>query len=620
MNAVGPIFGTVQQQPAGLFGKVKEKLIGGRSPVAAEVNAPPCHSRAKDADGADAARLDACFELFEMAGDIFGRQKLVDVGGESNIIRTDGVLERANIGKSKVGAVQRNTALGQQSAGLFQADRGHVAGRDMQAGPGKKRRVPPFPAAEIKCGGCFRRAAEGLKKAKSGRSNLARLGAEKVAVGGCVNAVPVLWKLGLRRKHDRLFGKHGGLFAVPGTIPCVTLDTAQFLLSPAGRTLTAEAGTLRENRADTLTALTRLRRSASPELAGAAWELSELRGRGAAKFGPLASQMYFVREALEQASGRGTADYHAARIKASGAQSVSDLGGGIGGDALAFARAGLRVTLYERDPVRAAFAEENARVWEMADKITVQQEDFTEAKMDTDAAWLDPARRQNSRRVSDPEAYTPPLSWLHTLAGSGVKSIGVKLSPAIDHALADPFGAELEFISESGDCREALLWLGEAQSGHKLSATVITPATPQTMTGTADKRGDWTAPTGSRYLYEPDPAVVRAHLVGTLAARLDAAAVDPQIAYLLGGTLAPTPFADTYEVLEQFAYSKKKLQEALTALNIGRVIIKKRGFPTEPDEIRKTLKLRGTEEMIVVLARVGSGHRVFLCRLLDKAV
>ena len=377
-----------------------------------------------------------------------------------------------------------------------------------------------------------------------------------------------------------------------------------------------EADALRADKSDTLTALTRLRRSASPEQANAAWEMADQRKRGAAKFGPPASEMYFVREALEQASGMGTADYHAARLKAAGAESVCDLGGGIGGDTLAFARAGLCVTLVERDLVRAAFADENVRVWGFANQITVIQGDITEAELTADTAWLDPARRKGSRRVSDPEEYSPPLSWLHQLSASGIQSIGVKLSPAIDHELAAQFGAELEFISEGGECREALLWLGRARSGHALQATLITPSGPRILTGTADVRGQWTAPTGRRYLYEPDPAVIRAHLVGTLAAQIDAAPVDPQIAYLLGDTYVSSDFADAYEIIDQFPYGKKRLQEALTAHDIGKIIIKKRGFPQEPDEVRKSLKLRGSEEMIVVLARVGSGHTVFLCRLM----
>ena len=398
----------------------------------------------------------------------------------------------------------------------------------------------------------------------------------------------------------------------------MTSEISLYLLTPPGRSLLAEADALRAERADTLTALTRLRRSAAPEQAVAAWEMSELRKRGEAKFGPLASKMFFVREALEQASGLGTADYHASRLKAAGALSVCDLGGGIGGDALAFARAGLRVTLVERDLVRAAFAEENTRVWGFSDQITVIQGDITEANLTADAAWLDPARRQGSRRVSDPEEYSPPLSWLHHLSASPIQSIGVKLSPAIDHELAAQFGAELEFLSEGGECREALLWLGKARSGHALQATLITPSGPQTLVGIADVRGDWTAPTGRRYLYEPDPAVIRAHLVGTLAVQMDAAPVDPQIAYLLGDTFVSSEFADAYKVIDYFPYGKKRLQEALTAHDVGKVIIKKRGFPQEPDDIRKSLKLRGSEEMIVALARVGSGHTVFLCRLMPR--
>lgn len=398
----------------------------------------------------------------------------------------------------------------------------------------------------------------------------------------------------------------------------MTEKLADFLLSPAGRTLLTDADTLLAARADMLTALTRLRRSATPEQAVAAWEMADLRKRGQAKFGALSAQMYFGREALEQASGQRVADYHAARLKAAGLPRVADLGGGIGGDALAFARAGLTVTLTERDPIRARFAAENAAVWGLSERLTVQSGDLLTLpppSVDT-AVWLDPARRQNSRRVSDPEDYAPPLSWLDTLP---TQAVGVKLSPAIDHALAARYGAELEFLSEGGECREALLWRGAAQTGDPLRATLLSADGPHTLTGPADIPGDTALSASGRYLYEPDPAVIRAHLVGTLGRQIDALPVDPHIAYLLGDTLLPTPYAAAYEVWEQFPYQRKRLQAALTARNAGRVIIKKRGFPLEPEEIRKSLKLRGPEEVTVILARVGSGHQVFLCGPVNSA-
>ncbi len=373
-----------------------------------------------------------------------------------------------------------------------------------------------------------------------------------------------------------------------------------------------EADALLAARTETLPALTRLRKFVPPEQAAAAWEMADLRRRGQAKFGPKAAEMYFAREALEQASGQGTAAYHAQRFVQAGLVRVADLGGGIGGDALAFARAGLRVTLYEADPIRAKFAEENARAHGFSEQITVIPTDITQTSFTTEAAWWDPARRRNSRRVSDPEEYSPPLSWLETLYFEG---IGVKLSPAINHALAENYGAELEFLSEGGECREALLWLGKLRSGNALRATVLTAEGPLTLAGDADKPGRTLTSASGDYLYEPDPAVIRAHLVGTLAAQLDAAPVDPQIAYLLGNRLISTPFATAYEILDRFPYGKKRLQEALSARDVGRVIIKKRGFPQEPDEVRGQLKLRGSQEMIAVLTRIGTGHDVFLCRV-----
>ncbi len=397
----------------------------------------------------------------------------------------------------------------------------------------------------------------------------------------------------------------------------LTQDLAEHLLSPAGRTLLAEADALRADGNEALTALTRLRRSATPDQSAAAWEMSELRRRGQTKFGPSASKMFFVREALEQASGPGAADYHAARLAASGARAVADLGGGIGGDALAFARAGLSVMLFERDAARALFARENARACGLEARVSVTQADATRADWDADAAWLDPARRRNSRRVSDPEDYAPPLSWLSALGARGIGSVGVKLSPAIDHGLAQQYGAELEFLSDGGECREALLWLGAARTEDKLRATVLTGEGRHTLAGVPDVP-QARPPTSGRYLYEPDPAVIRAHLVGTLADRIDAAPADPRIAYLLGDRLAFTPFADAYEVCGRFPYGKKRLQEALTALGVGRVVIKKRGFPQEPDEMRRRLKLRGDGEMTVVLARIGAGHDVFLCHPVTK--
>src|SRR6478752_203480 len=56
------------------------------------------------------------------------------------------------------------------------------------------------------------------------------------------------------------------------------------------------------------------------------------------------------------------------------------------------------------------------------------------------------------------------------------------------------------------------------------------------------------------YLYEPDGAVIRAGLVGDVAARVDGRLVDPTIAYVTSDTLHRDPAATAYRVLDTMPF------------------------------------------------------------------
>src|SRR5439155_27038148 len=121
---------------------------------------------------------------------------------------------------------------------------------------------------------------------------------------------------------------------------------------------------------------------------------AELRRRAAAKFGADAAAMFFTRAGLEQATRGAVAARRAARLAASGAASVADLGCGVGADAIAFARAGLRVRAVDPDPLTAAVADTNATVLGLRHRIDVSTVDAREVDLSTvDAVFCDPARR-----------------------------------------------------------------------------------------------------------------------------------------------------------------------------------------------------------------------------------
>ncbi|MGI5469389.1 class I SAM-dependent methyltransferase [Streptomyces sp. CA-132043] len=375
------------------------------------------------------------------------------------------------------------------------------------------------------------------------------------------------------------------------------LDAFHALLSDEGRTLLA--GLRDHDPAQELATATRLRREHPAELVSAALGQARLRQRAVAKFGAEdAYRMFFTPNGVEQSTRRTVAVHRAARLAALGVRSVADLCCGIGGDAIAYARAGISVLAVDRDPLTAEVARANAEALGLADLIEVRCADVTE--IDTspyDAVFVDPARRGGRGRIFGPEAYSPPLSWAIEAARKAPRA-ALKIAPGIPHE-AIPEDAAAEWISDGGDVKEAVLWFGTEPgsvratllpSGASLSTTAPLPDPPVRPVG--------------RYLYEPDGAVIRAHLVAEAAAELDGGLIDETIAYVTADELRPTPYAAAYEITDELPFNLKKLKSLLREREIGVLTVKKRGSAVEPEEIRRKVRLRGPNAATVLLTRV----------------
>ncbi|MFD3499316.1 methyltransferase domain-containing protein [Streptomyces sp. NPDC058676] len=380
------------------------------------------------------------------------------------------------------------------------------------------------------------------------------------------------------------------------------------LLTPEGRALLdAVRGTAP---ADELAVATRLRREHPAELVSAALGQARLRQRAAAKFGDEdAGRMFFTPHGVEQSTRASVAAYRARRLQELGVTSVADLCCGIGGDAIALARAGIRVLAVDRDPGTAAVARANADALGLADLVEVREADVTE--VDTsgyDAVFVDPARRSAKRgRIFDPEAYSPPLSWAVQAARTASRAAALKVAPGIPHE-AVPAEAEAEWISDGGDVKEAVLWFRTEPGA--VRATLL-PG-PRTLLGRGlpDPR---VRPVG-RYLYEPDGAVIRAHLVAEVAEELDGGLIDPTIAYITADERHVTPYASAYEITDRLPFNVKKLKALLREREVGILTVKKRGSAVEPEELRRKAlpKQHGPNSATVFLTRVAGAPTMLL--------
>ena len=376
----------------------------------------------------------------------------------------------------------------------------------------------------------------------------------------------------------------------------VDLDAFRWLLTDEGRAVLARAvEATGEVGYDELAVQAELRRTTAADRVAAALTQAELRRRAVPKFGELAAQMYFTPDGLEQATRISVATHRAGRLQAAVTQTVIDLGCGVGGDLVAFARAGILAAGVDLDPVRVAVAEANLAALGLGGAVQVA--DATQ--VDTapfDVAFADPARRSGRGRTFHVEDWAPPWSFVEGLLS---RDACVKVAPGIPHALV-PHGVEAEWVSDHGEVKEAALWSGRLATVRR-RATVIGAGGLATLTDEDDPGGDVGDVGG--FLYEPDGAVIRAGLVTAVAAGVNGRLVDHKIAYVASDDSFRTPFARSYRVLAELPYREKPLRAALRERGIGTLTIKKRGVDVSPEQLRKRLALHGEDEATLVLTR-----------------
>jgi SAM-dependent methyltransferase len=401
-------------------------------------------------------------------------------------------------------------------------------------------------------------------------------------------------------------------------VDAVALD---WLRSPAGVEVLAElaaAGPIDD--AAALRLGTRLRRDHPADLAAAAVTQARLRQRAVAKFGAAAAGMWFTPDGLEQATHPLVAAHRAGRLAAlrPGA-TVLDLCCGIGSDLLAMRAAGLTVTGVDADPLTAAVAAANLAVPTVGDDIcsgwTVSCGDAREADVtEVDVVFVDPARRAARGRVFDPNAYSPPWSFVRDLLDR--RPSLAKVAPGIPHDLA-PDGVGIEWVSVRGEVKEAALWSRELAGGIRRRATLLPGGGELNAAGPDTEEVPPPVGDPGRWLYEPDGAVIRAHLVGAVVEAVGGRLLDPTIAYVTADALVPTPFATAYEITDVMPFHVPTLRAVLRNRGVGIVVVKKRGSSVLPEQLRKELLrggANGTAEVTVFITRHHGGQIALLAQ------
>jgi hypothetical protein len=390
------------------------------------------------------------------------------------------------------------------------------------------------------------------------------------------------------------------------------------LFTPEALALLGSIGDL-DAKADVVKLVSALRAEGyAPGLVAAVLTQAKLRRRARKKFGDFTDGMLFTEDGLEQASRLQAAALHAGRFRGAGIKQVADLGCGLGAESMAMGAIELNVRAFEIDEITAALAVFNLGAF---DNVEVEQADITTLDLSKfEALFFDPARREldgkgeRAARKFDPSQFSPNFDWV--LEQARTKPTGIKLGPGHPHeAIAQD--AEAQWLSIDGDLVELALWFGEVKRPKVARAATVVNSTGRHEI-VSDVFESEPAKVGAikNFIYEPDNAVVRSHLIADLARQVDATLISKEIAYLTSDSEIDSPMMRGFRVIDEMAFDRKKLKAYLRDRNIGTLEIKKRGVDVVPEQLRKELNLKGEIAATLILTRVGDDHRALLAEAL----
>ena len=353
-------------------------------------------------------------------------------------------------------------------------------------------------------------------------------------------------------------------------------------------------------------------------------EAAHFLAKGKLKF-PRAAAMRFSREGLAQASSKWVAEHRTWRMRQllGGLESVLEVGSGIGGDTIALATR-WRVLATEIDPQMAEILRHNLGVYGLLDRVDlvegdirglIQNPDFRRHAGAVDAVFFDPARRSDGRRAPHTEAYEPPLSFAETLLDL-CPNLCVKIGPTVELDALD-YDCDIEVVSYKGEVRDTVLWFGGFK-GDPAKRRRLATKLPEGVT--CEREAGEPPPVGppAAFLYEPDPAFIKAGLIDGLARRFGLSLLDRRLAYLTGADRVDDPVLNAYRIHRVLGTDHNAISACLAELGIGQVDFKARGVGVDLKNVHRTVRGRGKKNGLVVFTRAEGRRVALVCGYANK--
>ena len=352
--------------------------------------------------------------------------------------------------------------------------------------------------------------------------------------------------------------------------------------------------------------IARWRSQADEPLVTAALRLATARRRAVGKFRD-ADRMWLDAIGLEQATSDDVAAHKARRFAT---HPTVDLCSGIGGDAIAMARAGTRVISVDRSHAACRRSRWNAEVAGVS-LLSVRGDAERFPIPPGFHVHIDPDRRPDGgRRALRVENYAPSLPFLRGLMAT-VPGGAIKLGPADDFNAAFPGDrVEIELISLRGECKEATVWFGDLATARR-RATCL-PAGASWSDRDGDPHASPPIAPASPFVATPDPALSRAGLVDSLGAYLGLRRYSTGCHLLSAERAIESPFLRWFAVREDRPFDRRSLARLVKSDRLGPLEIKVMGVDVLPETLRRELGPEGPNPATLLVVPGADGVRVLV--------
>lgn len=347
---------------------------------------------------------------------------------------------------------------------------------------------------------------------------------------------------------------------------------------------------------------------------------------------------------VEQASSERTARFKAGLLSG---RKMADLTGGLGVDAFFFSQRFESLVYVEEKSTLVTAARHNFAQLGAQNVLFEHHSaaDFlSQTKEQFDLIYLDPARRDgHGGRVVRLEDCTPDVLEIKSLMLQKSARVLLKTAPMLDlHLAVKQLGnvSKIWVVASEGDCREVLYLLEQtvppleqipiiavaltapkhpgmaAENAAGLDVTMETDVQEYEFTWAEEQEAVAAFSEPRHFLYEPNPAILKAGAFRSFANRFGLAKLHPNThLYTASEPVSSVP-ARGFSIEGVCKYDRKSVQAAIPA---GRANITCRNFPDTPDQVRRKLGLAdGGDVYLFAVTDMQDNRLVLVCRRLES--